>query len=228
MIRNKYREKIGETIENSYKIEADETEPQMPTDEQIELWLADGMAKKSAKRAKTMKGLSYAAVFAIVLSMGSSLAVLPNVQASESSGATLSQEMEVRQVYKDVNELPKNIKEKFLILPNTMGQYNIDNVEVEQTSDLTSLTFVYKDGETNELVVEEDYRIDEKLMKTIVGYNAEVELYEDMEIYIGDYSEELNTASYMFIYKDVYVKIRVSGEFNKNEIFDFIKKAASE
>jgi hypothetical protein len=228
LIRNKYREKIGETIENSYKIEADETEPQMPTDEQIELWLADGMAKKSAKRAKTMKGLSYAAVFAIVLSMGSSLAVLPNVQASESSGATLSQEMEVRQVYKDVNELPKNIKEKFLILPNTMGQYNIDNVEVEQTSDLTSLTFVYKDGETNELVVEEDYRIDEKLMKTIVGYNAEVELYEDMEIYIGDYSEELNTASYMFIYKDVYVKIRVSGEFNKNEIFDFIKKAASE
>jgi hypothetical protein len=218
LIRNKYREKIGETIENSYKIEADETEPQMPTDEQIELWLADGMAKKSAKRAKTMKGLSYAAVFAIVLSMGSSLAVLPNVQASESSGATLSQEMEVRQVYKDVNELPKNIKEKFLILPNTMGQYNIDNVEVEQTSEITTLTFLYKDGENNEIVVEEDYRIDEKLMKTIVGYNSEVELYEDMEIYIGDYSEELNTASYMFIYKDVYVKIIASEEFSRDEI----------
>jgi ferredoxin-fold anticodon binding domain-containing protein len=154
--------------------------------------------------------------------------ISPNVQASEISGAALTQGIDTLQIYEDINTLPKNIQEKFLILPNSIGEYNIDDVRLEQTSELTTLTYIYKDDRNNELLIEEDAGLDENLMKTIIGHYVGVERCGDIDIYIGEHIEESNTISYMFIYKDVYIKILASSDFSKNEIFELIEKAAGE
>ncbi|MBR5516852.1 MAG: hypothetical protein IKU53_02670, partial [Firmicutes bacterium] len=153
MANNDYKDTIGDKIDQSLR--DDEVAMlgdllQMPSQETIDIW-ADEADKRLYKRAQRKKVLSLCAIVVIVCISAVMLAkgiTVPNAEAGLEKDTDIETSMESVTQYPSWDMLPEDIKSQLIEFKEFPEGYEIECVEVEDSSNMTKV--VLKVNNTSE------------------------------------------------------------------------------
>lgn len=221
-----YRKRIGEKLEEAY-LSIPMGEP--PSEETIKKWIQIADQKRAQRLKRKRILLSSAA--AVVLCAGVCATCIlhtPEAVAGNSGEVKIEEGMDAVDVYETQVDLPDDAREIFLVFSDFIGEYQIDQVKVEQNETMQKLSLVFKNNNKQEIFIEETLLKDFLNIGQQFDGNVLKEKWGDIDVYITEYQKTSKKVVYSFMYGEkVFVNINVPFEMEKNIVKGWVEDAVN-
>lgn len=218
-----YRKRIGEKLEEAY-LSIPMGDP--PSEETIKKWIeiADKRRARKARRKRIL--LSSAA--AVVLCVGlcaTCILQTPEAVAGNSGGVKVETGIESRDTYKSNNDVPQNIQKLFFMFPENFEGFVIEDITITQASNVKKMEVTYFNEEKSEIYIEQTKVNEDEFLANVLSEDTIKETWNGEEVYINSYMTGNQETSYKLIKDDIFIKINVGPDLEKDGVKKLIQMA---
>lgn len=222
MSEKDYRKQIGKKLEEAY---LSQPMGETPSKETFAKWIEIAEQKRAERRRRRKKLVSCAAALVMCVVLGvACIFDPPQVAAGGKGGSKIEANLETNDVYKSQNELPKEIKERFLLF-ELPSDYKEIEVILEQEGNVELLSLLSKNENGDELCINQINSTGDKNLLNTVDSTAEKESVQNIDVYINQYEGGDKETTYTFIYNELLVAINAPNKVERGEILALIEKA---
>ncbi len=225
--KGSYRDLLGERIENAYREKGDISKP---TEIQMAKWkqIAKMRRREKIRRRKIIASL--ASVFAMVFCVGMfSMFQIPDAEAGRDGIVDIidsedDDEVMAVDTYENQEDLPRDIREEFLMLENLPKDCEMIETEVVTIGKKRSCESKFKYEEGGSFLVRQERKIEDLSANIVITNNDRVEDLGGVDIHIK-YFDDISQITYKFMYNDIYVNIICDDTILEEYMMNVIKEA---
>lgn len=189
----------------------------MPSDEEILRWETLAQARRAQKQRKKRRLLSMAAVFLLAVVISVAVIVSPPDAEAGGDGRVLivdsNKGLTVIE-YGDIANVPRNISNKFVLIPNEKYALKVDNIVYTNTNNVEQLEIVYTSQELGKVEITEIISQDFAFLESFTNSGNKREKWGDKEVYVIEDNDNTHEKTFVFISNNIYVSVYVE----KNKI----------
>ncbi len=193
-----------------------------PTDEEFSSWIEMGETK-SRHRTRIAKTVG---TFALVLGLCTVLGLAGTFEpesatANPDDDIVIESGMETVDTYTSQEELPDEVKEKFLLFPEMPEGYEVTEVVHEKTETIQKLSVLACDGNEVIYIVETDL-LNGGMNSNLSAEESYIEMWDEKEVTIKEYPDEKQKV-YEFMCEGIFIRIQADIKMrngNIQECFD--------
>ena len=219
-----YRSEVGKKIEEALAngdFDLIEDLIEVPPMETFMQWAEKGEEKR--KKRVCRKKILVSCVAVCVIALSAMVAVQcfnpPEVEADPDSGVDIElNDMESVVIYDSWENLPVEIKEKFIEVKNLPEEYKVKQLQVSEGETATKIKYIIN----NEISIRQYINIDGSLPITIITENNGTFVVGETTVYV-ERKENVRTTTYKCIIGNVMVDIVVPIDMEIEEVTDIIK-----
>lgn len=225
--KDSYRDLLGERIENAYREKGDISKP---TEIQMAKWkqIANMRRREKIRRRKIIASL--ASVFAMVFCVGMvSMFQIPDAEAGRDGIVDIidsrdDDEVMMVDTYENQEDLPKNIKEEFLMFENLPKDCEMVKTEVIAIGKKRSCESEFKYKEVGSFRVRQECSVDNLSANIVMNNDDRVEDFRGVKIHVK-YFDNVSQITYKFVYNNIYVNIICDDTVLEEDMMNIIKEA---
>lgn len=225
-----YKDLLSRRLEGAYDTvyPADE----VPSAEDILRWQNMAEAKEGERKVRIRRLSTLAAVFLVSLALGVAIMVEPpKAEAGGDGKLEISyideqEEHFAVEKYKDVESVPDDIKEQYIMFDELPEGYEISSVQITYSGNTEILNMFIKKGE--KIIVINQWRVPKEHMNQVILRKGEKEIWDEEEVYISEYEYNSEEVAYTIEYAGMLVNITANKEIPKREIKEIVMKKMGE
>lgn len=223
MTEKDLKEAAGKKLEEAYRLKSLEDGP---SEETVAKWIAIADQRRAENRRRKKKILSCAAALALCICIGATCVLkTPNAVAGGSGGTKVEGGLTRISSYNSTEDLPDEIKEKFILFGDNMQGFDLVEATVEKGEEFTKFSLDYYDDLDNELFITEVMTSSDSGFTHMNDVDAVKENWGEIEVYIKTYDSDKRESLYSFIANDIIFTINTSEAVPKENVRQFVEKA---
>lgn len=225
-----YKDLLSRRLEGAY--DAVYPADEVPSAEDILRWQNMAEAKEGERKVMIRRLSTLAAVFLVSLALGVAIMVEPPKAEAGGDGkpAILGiEEQEERlgvERYKNIESVPDDIKERYIMFDELPEGYEISSVQITYSGNTEILNMFIKKGE--KIIVINQWRVPKEHMNQVILRKGEKEIWDEEEVYISEYEYNSEEVAYTIEYAGMLVNITANKEIPKREIKEIVMKKMGE